>query len=1419
MNSTHDLSWAHPLVQEWFLQTFNSPTEPQEKGWHSILQGKTTLIAAPTGSGKTLASFLICIDYLVRLAVNNQLKAQTDVLYISPLKALSHDVQKNLLIPLQGIAKLALEKGYQMEPIEVAVRTGDTTPYERQTMLKKAPHILVTTPESFYLLLTSQKGRNLLKPVKTVIVDEIHALANNKRGTHLSLSLERLEHLVSSPFIRIGLSATQKPITKIANFLNGNRQTKPIIVNIGHMRELDLNIEIPSIELAAVASNELWETIYDRLAELAKKNRSTLIFANTRRLAERVAHHLSNRLGEENVTAHHGSLSRKLRLDAETRLKNGQLKALVATASLELGLDIGDIDLVCQLGSPRSIAIAIQRIGRSGHWRGAISKGHFFPTTLDELFECAALIFSIKQGHLDSIIIPKEPIDILTQQIIAACAAEDWQEDHLFQLVKKSYPYKNLKRGCFNSLITMLSEGITGSRSRYGNYLIRDQVHSILKGRRGARLAALTSGGAIPENGLFTVLAEPTETMVGTLDEDFAVESNRGDIILLGNTSWKIVRIESSRARVLVEDAHGAPPTVPFWRGEAPNRTDELSLALSKLREKLSHLLPKSLNAMQNPAKDPQAKKALDWLITHCEVSLSGAEQMVDYLLLGRSLLGVVPTQQTLIAERFFDESGAMQLIIHSPYGARINKAFGLALRKRFCRSFNFELQAAATDDGINISLAEQHSFPLIDVFHFLNPHTVKKVLIQAILQSPLFNTRWRWCATRSLAVLRFRQGKKTPPHLLRMLCDDLLKAIFPDAAACQDNLAGQDIELPSHPLIDETMKDALTEALDLEGLIDLLTRLHNGKVACIAVDTPMPSVFSHEILNANPYAYLDDAPLEERRARAVQMRRTLPDSLIKNLGMLSPFAIEEVKTQAWPEPKDKDELQDYLQLLIGLPIEIVEKKSREQFLVWNEYFEELIREKRAGLAIVHGKKFWVSPEKKKCFDLIYPTANFEQKLSDIPITFSSRDDALVEYISSWMNVLGPTTSIELSEILGLEMSEIEQSLLYLETRGTILRGSFEEPLNTLQWCERRLLARIHRLTLGKLRKEIECVSPAQFMRWLLEWHHLTPNTQLSGEHGLLEVIRQLQGFELPSNAWEKDIFEKRVKNYSSDLLDKLCLSGLVCWGRLSPHRAFIDQQDNADGLTKRSRISPTSTTPISFFIREESLWLGNRMTFNTSLKGLLNPVAESIYDYLNDKGASFLFDIMAGISHIRSEVEMGLWELVCAGLITADGFDNLRALINKKRRLRKSRFARPITGRWSLLKTLNNASEEAQIEATCFVLLKRYGVVFRELLTREKITVSWRDLLLTFRKLEARGEIRGGRFVSGFLGEQFALPYAVDSLRLIKNRKPDQTFVEISAVDPLNLIGIVLPGQRSSYPSRKIMIINGELIHQEKLI
>ncbi len=1421
----------HGAVSGWFRQRLGEPSDPQTLGWPLIREGRNVLIAAPTGTGKTLSAFLCAIDSLVQQGLQGGLEDRTQVLYISPLKALANDIRTNLLEPLEGIASLAAEMGLALPEIRPQVRSGDTTSSQRQKMIRRPPHILVTTPESLYILLTSKSGRRLLSDVRTVIVDEIHALARDKRGAHLQLSLERLEFVAGRPLQRIGLSATQKPIERMAGYLSGpDRSTA--IVDVGHWRQLDLGVVVPGDELGAVASSSIWEETYDKLVELIGQHRTTLIFVNTRNLAEKVAFNLEARLGEDAVAAHHGSLSKEIRLDAEGRLKEGKLQAVVATASLELGIDIGDVDLVCQIGTTRSIALALQRVGRSGHWKGAVPKGRFFPLSRDQLVEMAALVHSIGQGLLDRIPIPQEPLDVLAQQIVAEASAQEWSEDELFETFRRADSFAQLQRSSFDELLVMLSEGTSTRRGRRGAYLHRDRVNGRIKGRRGAQLAAVTSGGAIPEVFDFTVKAEPEDIVVGSLDEDFASESAQGDIFLLGNTSWRIRRIESMTGIVRVADAQGAPPTVPFWFGEAPARTDEMSLSYAQLRSRLG---------------DMRRPQALDWLGADCGLCPRGAEQAYEYVQAGKRALGAVPSQSCLVAERFFDEAGGMQLILHSPFGARINRAWGLALRKKFCRSFNFELQAAATEDAISIALSDQHSFPLDSVFAFLSSATAREVLIQAMLDSPLFATRWRWNAGRALQVLRFRGGRKVPPALQRIDSDDLLASVFPESAACLENIVG-DIEIPHHPLVEETVRDCLTEAMDIDGLERLVAAIESGRLRCLAIDTPEPSPFSHEVLNANPYAFLDDAPLEERRARAVAVRRTLKGDQ-SEIGVLDQTAIDQVVAEARPPMRDADEIHDALLSHATAP--------EEELLDLSHMIEELSRQGRVLRIRIGERRLAAAAERAHLLRMVFPQAEFEPDLDlSTPQVQRflwerdrrlDREAAIRELIRGRMESAGPTTIAELAQLYGLAPGEVEIGLAALEGQGQVLRGSFRSGVGQTEWCDRRLLARIHRLTLGRLRREIEPVSRADFMRFLFRWQHAAPGTRLHGEDGLAKVLEQLQGLEVPAAGWESAVLPARLGEYSPELLDGLCLSGRFAWCRLSAPGKRSESSGQAsrrsagasNGAVRESRAArPTRVAPVAFFLRERMYEflamrrLGAKAGEAPQL--VLSSNAQRVREELERWGACFLEDLVRSAGLLPSQVEEGLWELAAAGLATADGFDNLRALIDPKRRRvpkkgwARGRSARPSAsrmGRWAILR-LPGAVEapskstlplhHPEIEALAQQLLQRWGIVVRELLARESIRPPWRDLLAVYRRMEARGELRGGRFISGLVGEQFALPEALDSLRALRRSKPQGEAVSLSAADPLNLTGIILPGQRvPPRPDQSIEFRDGALLEE----
>jgi len=1489
----------HPAVREWFLKQFPAPTEPQAQAWPAIKSGQHTLIAAPTGSGKTLAAFLSAIDDLVWKATRGELANETHVVYVSPLKALSNDIKINLEAPLKGIQQNLEASGVTNVEIRTLVRTGDTPAKDRAAMTKKPPHIIVTTPESLYILLTSDGGRKILSTVRTLIVDEIHAMVDDKRGSHLSLSIERLEALVAAQakaetpdskvqipeLVRIGLSATQKPIEEVARFLVGTANIdasgapRCTIIDSGHKRKLDLALEIPSSPLESLMSNEVWEEIYDRITTLIRQHKTTLVFVNTRRMAERVARHLGERVGDDNVTAHHGSLAREIRLSAEQRLKSGELSALVATASLELGIDIGAVDLVIQIGSTRAISTLLQRIGRSNHTVSGFPKGRIIPLSRDELIECAALIDAVRRGELDQLTIPDQPIDILAQQIVAAVAPEEWSDDALFEMVRRAYPFRELKREKFDEVVRMLSDGFTTRRGRRGTYLHHDAVNQRIRGRRGARLSAITNGGAIPDTGDYRVILEPSETFVGTLNEDFAIESLAGDIFQLGNTSYEIKRVGAGEVRVL--DAHGQPPSIPFWLGEAPGRSDELSVSVSRLRNEIAQRLDEEsvgsvpgalatgssdsatddLDPVANaPGTDTAVESvgngsAMNWLVNEVGLSQPAARQIVEYLALTKIALGVMPTQENIVAERFFDENGSTHVVIHAPFGSRLNRAWGLALRKRFCRAFNFELQAAATEDSIVLSLGPTHSFPLDTIFNYLNSKSVCDVLTQALLNAPMFNIRWRWNATRALAIPRWRSGGKVAPQLQRMAAEDLLALVFPDQLACAENLTGP-IEVPAHPLVEQTVRDCLEEAMDLRGLEELLRSIEGGERNLIAREMNEPSPLAQEILTAKPYAFLDDAPAEERRTLAVMNRRYLDAETAADLGKLDQAAIDRVREEAWPQAENHDELHDALMQLGFITLAEGERSG------WQKLFEQLVDERRATLfvsvpgAVATGStdgsrdtldpiataqgtdtRRWVAAERLNQFRAIHPQASLTPEIES-PEPYASEswnfDEALVEILRGRLEGLGPVTVDELAKSFALPIGRIQIALAKLEGEGFAMQGQFTPTPSTgrdaggppaemralPEWCSRRLLARIHRYTLNRLRKEVEPVSAADFMRFLFVWQKVAPEHKVEGASSVAAVLDQLEGFEAPAGSWESEILPARIADYDPAWLDALCVSGRLTWLRLSPPRLSPD---------KVSSSSPVRSTPMVLLNRKHvRTWTAAFPPRENDAQ--LSTNTQTVYEYLKEHGASFFVDIVSGTDLLASMVEEALGELVFRGMVTADSFTGLRALLTplskttsravaKRRRRNKAVYSMDEAGRWVRLSGPaagtqpegRSDSDREKLEAIALKLLQRYGVVFRKILDRESISVPWRDLLRVLRRLEARGEIRGGRFLGGFSGEQFATPEAVQLLRSIRRAPADGSMVSVSAADPLNLLGIVVPtGRLSPSASNRVLYRDG---------
>jgi ATP-dependent Lhr-like helicase len=1405
------LAGFHEATRAWFTATFGEPSEVQRAAWPAIRRGGDALIAAPTGSGKTLAAFLWAIDQLVRESIERPLPDETRILYVSPLKALGNDIERNLQLPLRGIQEAVRARGLPEGAIRTAVRSGDTPAFRRAELAKRPPHVLVTTPESFYILLTSESGRNALRTVRTVIVDEVHALVQNKRGAHLALSLERLDALAGRRVARIGLSATQSPIAEVMRFLVGAsdaRQANCAVVDQGHRRGMRLSLELPRSPLEAVMSGEVWEEIYERLAQLIRERKTTLVFVNTRRQCERVARHLAERLGDERVTAHHGSLSREHRLRAEQRLKSGELGALVATASLELGIDVGAVELVCQLGSTRSIAGLLQRVGRSGHFKGGVPDGRVFPLSRDDLVECAALVRAAKGGDLDRVAIPTGALDILAQQVVAMSACETWDENALFAHARRAHPYRDLARDEFDAVVRMLADGFETARGRRGALVHHDRVNGRVRGRRAARLVAITSGGAIPDTADYKVVLDPAGVTVGTLNEDFAIESMSGDIFQLGNTSYRILRVETGVVRV--EDAKGAPPSLPFWLGEAPARTWELSRQVSALREGAEALLARV------GGDDDHAPHALaDWIAREIGLGPEGAQELAGYLASAHAALGALPTFTHVIVERFFDEAGGMQLVVHAPFGGRVNRAWGLALRKRFCRSFNFELQAAATEDAIVLSLGPTHSFPLDDIRGFLRTANLREVLVQALLAAPMFETRWRWNAGRALAVPRMGGGKKTPAALLRMRAADLLTVAFPEQQACAENLQGDRV-VPDHPLVRQTIDDCLHEAMDVERLMDVLGAIERGEIAMSFRDLTEPSPLAQEILNARPYAFLDDAPLEERRTRAVMSRRYLDAETARSLGALDPAAIERVRDEALPACTNADELHDALALVGFLSAEDAARIGAD-----DAAFEALVAQRRAARMVSDGANpVWIAAERVPELRAAYPDARFLPAIEAPRVDRERRPDrdaAVLALARGRLDVAGPMTASGLADATRLDLASVTMALHALEAEGSVLRGAFTPnlgPTAEVEWCERRLLARIHRYTLDRLRREIEPVAPTEFVRFLFDWHHADGAEPYRGAGGLLLAIERLAGYAAPAVSWEADILPARVQDYDPEWLDQLCLSGAVAWSRAGAPE---------HGTARR----PLRTTPIALAPRELAAALAAPAPRTDDL-GLSHP-ALLVRDALRARGASFFDDLIRGTKLLASQVEDALSELAASGLVASDAYAGLRALLTPPRSRqaraagrRPSRVQDPMAraGRWSPLAGAPESADATaawsreHVEAFARVLLGRWGVVFRKLLDRESGAPPWRDLLQVYRRLEAQGELRGGRFVEGFSGEQFALPDAVARLRALRRAEPTGALITVSAADPLALVGIVVPGERvAATAHNRLLFRDGTLV------
>ena len=1394
-------NWSfHPAVQAWFDQQYEQATSCQRETWPAVQEQQDVLVAAPTGSGKTLAAFLAVIDELVNLALSKEgLPDTTQVVYVSPLKALSYDIERNLEKPLAGIRHQLAKDGYSDIEIKTAVRTGDTPQSERQKMARSPPHILVTTPESFYLLLTSESGRRMLHSTQRLIVDEIHALASNKRGAHFSLSVARLERLLNASVSKIGLSATQKPVDLIASFLTGKESHGCKIVDTGHVREWDVKVNVPSRPLEPVMSNESWSEVYQQIANLVVQNRTTLIFVNTRRHVERAARHLTELIGKDTVGSHHGSLSKEHRREVEEKLKSGKLRALVASASMELGIDVGEIDLVCQVCSPRSISVFLQRIGRSGHAVGRVPKGRIFPTTRDELVESVALLKSVDSGELESIEICKGATDVLAQQVVAEACVSDCGIDELLECFRKAYPYRFFDESKYYALLRMLSEGFNFKQGNRNAHIHLDAVNRTIRAKRGTKITAATNAGVIPDQFDYDVVLEPDGIRIGTLNEDFAFESLTGDIFQLGNASYRVLRVEKGRVRV--EDAKGLPPNIPFWFGEGRGRSNALNQSVSELRE-----------FVQTALEDVDIDTTVNRFREHYPVNEFVGRQIVEYLAAAKKALGQLPTLHNIVVERFFDETGDAHVVVHSVLGSQLNRAWGLALRKKFCVRFNFELQAAALEDNFVLSLGPTHSFALEEIENYVKSETVVDTLTQAIFGAPMFPVRWRWVATTALALLRFKYGKKVPPPLQRNNAEDLLSLVFPDQVACQENITGP-ISVPDHPLVMQTISDCLYDVMDASGLEKVLGCIERSEIEMSFLDLPEASPLAHEILTAKPYAFLDDAPAEERRTLAVQSRRLTSPSDVVEYGQLDCEVIVELCNQSWPDPRNADELHEALVNLGFIAEKEIEAKLSRKSLtclvsasqgLWEQHFNELAAARRATkVTTLNQVNLWVAAERLDEIMLLHFNANIGPKIEPVSFFKDQVQDpeiALTNLIRSRLGVIGPCTANVLAETVDVEQRKVDQALLALESEGSVMKGVFALTNGEIEWCERQFLARIHRGTIKRLRDQIRPVNTEQYLRYLQQWMKLSPDTMGEGVDALNSVLETMEAYEAPAVLWESELLPARIYGYIPELLDYLNASGRFVWCRLSYSEGLTKKNGEIHG---RYRFKGSiKKIPLTFLRRSQLKVWRKLVGDNDAVKFISSGTAQSIFEALHDVGPLFFDEILDQVSLLPSHVEQGLVELFAMGKVTCDHYGGVRALLIPERLRRKraclnriSNLGVQVSGRWSLIENsargnYSNISDDDVVFEVATTLLKRWGIIYRSLLLREgRYMPSWIQLRPVFRRLEDQGVVRGGRFVEGVSGEQFAHPQAIDILRAAKKHIPIQAVHE---ADPCNLTGIL---------------------------
>ena len=1336
-------------TRDWFRSAFATPTDVQVRGWEQVAAGRHALMAAPTGSGKTLAAFLWCLDRLMSEPVPPEAE-RCRVLYVSPMKALAHDVDRNLRSPLVGIGRQLEAAGAAPPDIHAAIRTGDTPVDARRSMERHPPDILITTPESLFLLLTSA-ARRILASVRWLIVDEIHSVAGTKRGSHLALSLERLCALTKVEPQRIGLSATQRPLEEVARFLGGaGREVS--IVDAGRLKTMEVRVEVPVEDMSRLSSeeetgrtlNSIWPAIYPRLLELIQAHRSTIVFVNSRRLAERLAARINELAGEDLVRAHHGSIAREQRLLIEDQLKAGTLRGLVATSTLELGIDMGAVDLVLQVEAPPSVAAGIQRVGRAGHSVGEVSKGVVIPKFRGDLLEAAAVVEGMLDGRIESTVVPRRPLDVLAQQVVAMCAMDEWKVDELAAVVRRAYPYSELGPRAFESVLDMLSgrypsDEFVELRPR----IVWDRIAATVRGRAGAQKLAVTNPGTIPDRGLYTVNLLDDGRRVGELDEEMVYESRVGETFVLGASTWRIAEITPSQ--VLVTPAPGEPGKIAFWKADAPSRPAELGLALGKMVRELR-------------SSDPAA--AQKRLRERAGFDDRAVKNLLAYLDEQAAATGSVPDDRTVVVERFRDEIGDWRVCVHTPLGSRVHAPLALALEARLQERLSVNARALWTDDGIALHLPDVESPPSLEEL-MLEPEEVQQLVAAQLPASALFAAHFRENAARSLLLPRRRPGQRTPLWQQRMRSAGLLQ------------VAGK---YPDFPILAETWREVMSDHFDMPALTDFLRRIRSREVRVVAVDTERASPFASSLLFSYVavFMYEGDAPLAERRAQALTLDRDLLAELLGSEDLrelLDPESMVQVELElqgllSERFPRDVDEAHDLLVRLGDLSD--AEATARG---ISEEWLAELERARRAVSVRVAGESRWIAAEDagkyREALGVSLPIG-----LPDAFLDFGQ--EPLQSLLRRYARTHVPFVAGDVAARWAVPESSVEQALSGLVARGDVIAGEFRPSAHGREHCHPEVLRMLRRRSLAALRREVESVPPQALARFLPEWHGI--GSRASGSDRLLEVVFQLQGLALPASVIERDVIASRVANYNPRLLDELVSMGDVVW----VGRGSLGTNDGRVALYLRGDAPRLAPEPAP-----------DRPT---------SAMHERIREHLGARGASFFRDVYNACGGgNEDELLDALWDLVWSGEVTNDTFAPLRligpASRRPARRPRLPRLTQPrAAGRWSLVSSLigAGASPTERLHSEAGVLLQRHGVLTRDAVAAEGWPGGFAGLYPVLRAMEESGRIRRGYFVEGLGGSQFALPGAVDRLRTL--RESGGRIVALAATDPANAYGLVLP-------------------------